>query len=296
MLVHIAAVQMAAGSDPQQNLAKLETRVRQAAADGANLVVTQELVAHRFFLNFGWDPDLLDLAEELEQSTTVAWAVALAAELGVVLPVNFLERAGQVFYNTTAVVDADGRVAGTYRKTHMPLGSPTCYEKYYTTPGDGPFEVFDTAAGRLGCAICWDQWFPEVARILCLRGADLLLYPTAIGSDCHDQWQTVMRGHAAANLVPVVAVNRVGTESDRRSADDAAVESDRDAHRTTYWGRSFIADGTGRVVAQAGEADDETIVAEVDLAAAKRARNEWAVFRDRRPDLYRPLLTKDGRL
>lgn len=282
MAVTISAIQMACGPDPAGNLDRAGELARQAAREGSDIVVLQELVAHQLFYNFGWREDFFELAETLESSRTVGYMQELARELHVVIPVNFFEQAGQAYFNTTAVVDADGTIAGTYRKSHMPLGPPTCYEKYYTSPGDTGFGVFDTAAGRIGCCICWDQWFPEAARVMSLRGAELLIYPTAIGSDCHDHWRTAMCGRAASNMVPVVAANRVGTESASGG------------HSTTYWGRSFITDHFGTVIAEAGTDDDEIITASVDPQGADRDRAAWGLFRDRRPDLYRPLLTMDG--
>jgi N-carbamoylputrescine amidase len=207
----------------------------------------------------------------------------------VVLPLSFFERAGQAHFNSLAMLDADGRVMGLYRKSHIPDG-PGYEEKYYFSPGDTGFRVWDTAVGRIGVGICWDQWFPECARAMALMGAELLLYPTAIGSeppapgyDSQPHWQTVMRGHAGANLVPVAASNRIGSE---RAEDGTEV---------TFYGSSFLADWTGAVVASAGRDSEEVVTASFDLDEIAGFRAAWGLFRDRRPELYGALGTLDGR-
>jgi N-carbamoylputrescine amidase len=210
----------------------------------------------------------------------------LASELGVVMPVSFFERAGNAAFNSVAVVDADGSVVGVYRKSHIPDG-PGYSEKYYFNPGDTGFRVWDTAVGRVGVGICWDQWFPECARVLALRGAEVILYPTAIGSEPLDSswdssrhWQRVMQGHAGANLVPVVAANRVGRETGRR-------------HDLEFYGTSFVAGPTGEIVAEADRASETIVAADFDLDAVARLRRGWGVFRDRRPELYEPIIVLD---
>jgi len=233
------------------------------------------------FMFGDWKAEHYALAEEID-GPTVSHMRELAKEVGVVMAANFFERVNNAHYNTNAVIDADGSLLGIYRKSHIPAGPPSCFEKMYTNPGDTGFRVFDTAYGRVGAAVCWDQWFPESARIMALLGADVLLYPTAIGSDCHDHWQRVMQGHAGANLTPLVASNRIGTESG-------------DLGTTTFWGRSFIAGPHGEVVAEAGDHAAGFITAAFDFDEIRRLRAEWGVFRDRRPDLYGPLLTLDGR-
>lgn len=212
----------------------------------------------------------------------------LAAELGVVLPVSFFERANTAYFNSLAVIDADGQVLGIYRKSHIPDG-PGYQEKYYFNPGDTGFRSWSTRVGRIGVGICWDQWFPEAARAMVLTGAEILLYPSAIGSepqdptlDSREHWQRVMQGHAAANMVPVVAANRIGTEVGRSCT-------------VTFYGSSFLTDARGAMLAVAGTEEEAVLVASYDLDRIARERAAWGLFRDRRPDLYLPLLTLDGR-
>jgi N-carbamoylputrescine amidase len=212
---------------------------------------------------------------------------ALARELAVVLPVSVFERANNAFYNSVVIVDADGSVLGSYRKAHIPEG-PGYHEKYYFSPGDTGFKVFDSRYAKLGVAICWDQWFPEAARCMAC-GADLLVYPTAIGSEPHDpsidssgHWQRTTQGHAAANIIPVVASNRIGIEQGEK-------------YTMTFYGSSFIASHTGEKVAEADRVSETVLTAAFDLEHTRRYRQSWGVFRDRRPELYYPLLTLDGR-
>jgi N-carbamoylputrescine amidase len=282
--VTVAATQFACSWDRAANLDAAEAAVREAAARGARVVLLQELFETPYFC-VEQDARHLSLATAREANPAIRRFSALARELGVVLPVSWFERAGQAFFNSVAIVDADGRTLGVYRKSHIPNG-PGYQEKQYFTPGDTGFRVWDTAFGRLGVAICWDQWFPEAARCMALAGAELLLYPTAIGSEPQDpgldsraHWRTVMQGHAAANLVPVVASNRIGRETARRA--DVSV---------TFYGSSFIADHTGAVVAEAGRDAPAVLTATVDLDAIAEARAAWGLFRDRRPDLYGALL------
>ncbi len=276
--VTVAAVQCAMVDDVAANVAEVERLVRHAAARGAQLVVTPELFERPYWCK-DQDPAYFALAAPLEGHPTVQRFAALAAELGVVLPVSVYERDGQATFNTLVMVDADGAVLGRYRKSHIPDG-PGYQEKYYFNPGDSGFLVWRTAVGAIGAAVCWDQWFPEVARCLVLDGAELLLYPTAIGSEPPDptadtsgHWQRVMCGHAGANLVPVVAANRHGTEVGHTC-------------EVTFYGSSFIADQTGAVVARAAKDRTEVLLATFDLDAIARQRAAWGVFRDRRPDLY----------
>jgi len=228
-----------------------------------------------------WKPEYFAFAHPLEGNPIVARMSALAAELNVVLPVNIFERANHAYYNTIVVIDAGGSTLGIYRKSHIPVGPPGCFEKVYTAPGDTGFRAWKTRFGTIGVGICWDQWFPESARIMALKGAELLFYPTGIGSDCHDHWQRVMQGHAGANLAPLVCSNRIGSESGEFGT-------------TNFWGRSFIAGPQGEIAAEAGGADEEVVTATFDLDAIRQMRANWGVFRDRRPDLYGPLLTLDG--
>ena len=277
----VAATQFACGEDPKANADRAEALVREAAGKGARLILLQELFEGRYFC-IDESPEHFALARPFEENALVARFAALAKELSVVLPISFFEKAGQAHFNSVAVADADGRVLGLYRKSHIPDG-PGYEEKYYFSPGDTGFRVWDTAAGRIGVGICWDQWFPEAARAMALEGAEVILYPTAIGSeppapghDSQPHWEIVMRGHAGANLTPVIASNRVGTER----------QGEREV---TFYGSSFIADGTGALLAKAGRAEEGVILASLDLDAAAKARAGWGLFRDRRTELYRRL-------
>ena len=282
----VAAVQMAMVDDVAVNVATAERLVREAASRGARLVQIPELFEGHYFCTDQL-AEHMTRARPLEGHPTIAHFARLAAELDVVLPVSFFERANNAAYNSVAIIDADGSVLGVYRKSHIPDG-PGYSEKYYFNPGDTGFRVWDTKVGRIGVAICWDQWFPESARVLALRGAEVILYPTAIGSEPHDptwdssrHWQRVMQGHAGANLVPVVAANRVGIETGRR-------------HTLTFYGTSFIAGPTGEVVVEADRTSETVITAEFDLDAVASLRHGWGVFRDRRPELYEPIVRLDG--
>lgn len=285
--VTFAATQFACTWDLPANADTAERLVRQAAGQGAQVVLVQELFATPYFC-ITERAEYLALAEPFEGHPLVARFAALARELGVVLPVSFFERAGQAHFNSVAMVDADGRVLGCYRKTHIPQG-PGYEEKYYFSPGDSGFRVWDTAFGRVGVGICWDQWFPEAARAMALLGAEAILYPTAIGSeppapgyDSQPHWEAVMRGHAGANILPVVASNRIGTEV---APEGTAV---------TFYGSSFIADATGQLVAKAGRDGEAVIGATFDMDAAGQLRRSWGLFRDRRPECYRAVGTLDG--
>ena len=285
--ITVAATQMACSWDSAANIATAEKLVREAAGRGANIVLIQELFETPYFC-VDQKLELFALAKPIDENPAVARFRALAAELGVVLPVSVFERANNAYYNSLAMVDADGSILGIYRKSHIPAG-PGYQEKFYFNPGDTGFKVWDTRFGRLGVGICWDQWFPECARTMALLGADFLFYPTAIGSepqdetlDSKDHWQTVMRGHAAANMVPLVASNRIGREQG-------------DAAGITFYGSSFIADHKGRMVAEANRSDEAVITARFDIARIRAERAGWGFFRDRRPELYAPLLTLDGR-
>jgi len=281
--VKLAVVQMSCTDVLDENLDKAEAFVREAAANGANVVLLQELFENLYFPQLERE-ELFALAHPVEGHPFLERFAALAGELGVVLPVSFFEHAGQAYFNSLAMVDADGRVLGTYRKSHIPDG-PGYEEKYYFNPGDDGFKTWRTRYGDIGVGICWDQWFPEAARIMALKGADLLLYPTAIGSEPAEagaletdrMWRRVMIGHAVANVTYLAAANRVGQEGD-----------------ATFYGRSFIADHCGDYLAEADDRSETIIYAELDLAKARSARAGWGFFRDRRPDLYGPLLTLDG--
>jgi N-carbamoylputrescine amidase len=284
--VTVAATQMACSWDTGANLDRAEALVRAAAGQGAQMVLLQELFETPYFCP-DQKQDLFALARPFEGNPTIARFADLAKELGVVLPISFFERANNAHYNSIAIADADGTVLGIYRKSHIPDG-PGYQEKYYFNPGDTGFRVWDTAFGRIGVGICWDQWFPECARAMTLMGAEVLFYPTAIGNEpqdptlvSKDHWQRTMQGHAAANMVPLVSSNRIGEEQ-------------AEAALMRFYGNSFVADETGAKVAE-GAGEEGVLTATFDLEAIRTARASWGFFRDRRPDLYGPLLTLDGR-
>lgn len=268
------------------NVAIAEGLVRQAAERGAQIVVIPELFEGLYFCK-DRSPDHFSRAREIASHPTVAHFQKLAAELRVVLPISVFERQNNAYFNTVVVVDATGDALGIYRKSHIPDG-PGYSEKYYFSPGDTGFQVWNTVYGRVGVGICWDQWFPEAARVMALHGAEVLLYPTAIGSepqnpawDSSAHWQRVMQGHAAANLLPVVAANRYGHEVGQ-SCD------------ITFYGSSFIADNTGEKVAEAGRDSDAVLVASFDRQEMQSLRASWGLFRDRRPNLYGSVTSLDG--
>jgi len=283
----VAVTQMACSDDFAVNLDKAEALVRKAAAKGAQIILLQELFEGPYFCkveNYEYfeNAHIASLEDPLLKRFS-----ELARELSVVLPISFFERANQATYNSLAMMDADGSMLGIYRKTHIPQG-PGYQEKYYFAPGDTGFKVWNTQYGNIGCGICWDQWYPETARSLALLGADLLLYPTAIGSeprmpgyDSSGHWRRVQQGHAAANIVPVCASNRIGTEKD----EDVEM---------TFYGRSFITDETGALVADADRETEGVWTAEFDFDAMRNFRSGWGFYRDRRPQHYGPLLTHDG--
>ena len=282
----VAAVQMSMVDDVEHNVETADRLVRDAAAQGASLVLLPELFEGPYFCK-DMAPEHFDRARPIEGHPTVEHFCALAAELDVVLPISVYERANNATYNSVVMVDADGSALGTYRKSHIPDG-PGYSEKYYFNVGDTGFRVWPTRHGVVGVAICWDQWFPESARCMALMGAEVLCYPTAIGSeppdpswDSRGHWQRVMQGHAGANLVPLVASNRVGHEV------GATTE-------ITFYGSSFVADATGAKVAEADRTREAVITASFDLDEQQRLRHSWGLFRDRRPELYAPLLTLDG--
>lgn len=279
-MVTVAATQMSCSRSYPENLEKADRLIRDAAAAGADVVLPQEVFTMHEFQFMEMGPEHFELAESLD-GPTVAHMRELAKELGIVVPTNIFEKANHAYFNTVVVVDADGSVRGHYRKSHIPLGLPGCYEKVYSNPGDTGFQAFDTAHGRIGVGVCWDQWFPESARIMALKGAELLFYPSAIGSDCHDHWETVMRGHAGANIMPLVCSNRVGTEAGTLG-------------EVTYFGQAFVAGPKGEIVDRADETSDTFVLGTFDLDEIREMRAHWGLFRDRRPDLYRPLLTLDG--
>lgn len=284
--VVVAATQMSCTSDIQENILKAEKLVREAASQGAQIILLQELFETPYFCQVE-DTKYFKMAREVENQEMIRHFQAVSRELDVVLPVSFYEKKNNARYNSVAVIDAGGELLGVYRKSHIPDG-PGYEEKFYFNPGDTGFKVWDTRYAKIGMGICWDQWFPEAARCMVLKGAELLLYPTAIGSepqedsvDSKEHWQVCMRGHAAANLVPVIASNRVGEEFACGS-------------KINFYGSSFVANQHGEIVKEADRSSETILVAEFDLEQIELERAGWGVFRDRRPSLYGPLLTSDG--
>lgn len=284
--VKVAATQMSCSSNIDENISKAETLVREAAAQGAQIILLQELFETPYFCQKE-KADYYVYATELEHNKAINHFKAVAKELQVVLPISFYEKKNYARYNSLAVIDADGTVLGKYRKSHIPDG-PGYEEKFYFNPGDTGFKVWNTRYAKIGVGICWDQWYPEAARVMSLMGAEILFYPTAIGSepqdgsiDSKDHWQTCMLGHAAANLIPVVASNRIGEEIDEDSS-------------INFYGSSFIAGPQGNKIVEAGRDEQAVLVSEFDLDALEVGRIEWGVFRDRRPDLYKLIGSYDG--
>jgi N-carbamoylputrescine amidase len=285
--VTVAATQMACSASGPENIARAEKLVREAAIKGAQIILIQELFEGPYFCQ---DEiyDLLSLAVPLDENPAVKHFSTVAKELNVVLPISVYEKAGQSNFNTVVIIDADGSIMGYYRKSHIPDG-PGYSEKFYFSPGDTGFKVWNTKHAKIGVGICWDQWFPECARSMALMGAELLFYPTAIGSEPLDpsidsmgHWQRTMQGHAGANLTPVIASNRIGTEDGKRGTS------------MTFYGSSFIADHYGAKVQEADRSTETVLIHTFDLDHIAPLRNGWGVFRDRRPELYTPLLTLDG--
>ena len=286
--VTLAATQMACTSDAKQNVAKAKALVRTAHSRGAQVILIQELFQSPYFCKDQLAKHFA-LASPLEGNALIAEFAALAKELNVVLPLSFFEESNNAHFNSLVMIDADGEVLGLYRKSHIPDG-PGYQEKYYFSPGDTGFKVWRTKFGMVGAGICWDQWFPECARAMALMGAEILCYPTAIGSepapappvDSSGHWRRVMQGHAGANYLPVIASNRIGREVG-------------ESCEVTFYGTSFIAGPTGEILAEAGRDDVAVITARVDLDEIAQARRSWGLFRDRRPELYSPLMTMDGK-
>ena len=280
--IKIAATQMPCTWNRQATLDKADHLVREAAQKGANIILLQELFETPYFCQLQ-KFQYMELATPLEENPAVEHFKKLAKELDVVLPISFFERAGNTQFNSIAIIDADGEILGVYRKTHIPDGLPYA-EKFYFTPGDTGFKVWNTKYGRIGVGICWDQWFPETARSLALQGAEILFFPTAIGSeptlekDSRIHWRNTMAGHAAANMMPVVASNRIGRETDEDS-------------EMTFYGSSFIADNHGEIVEHADDCTETVLVHEFDLDELARERREWGIFRDRRLEMYKTILT-----
>ena len=283
--VKVAAVQMRCTRDVNMNIANAEKLVREAAADGAQIILLPELFERQYFCQER-QYEYYEFAKPVEENDAVKHFAKVAEELKVVLPISFYEKDGKRLFNTVAILDADGTNLGIYRKTHIP-DDHYYQEKFYFTPGNTGFCVWDTRYGKIGVGICWDQWFPEAARCMALLGADLLLYPTAIGSepilevDSAGHWQRAMQGHSAANVVPVVAANRYGLERVTPCPENGGQTS-----ALQFYGSSFLTDETGAILQQAGRESDAVLCAQYDFAAIREARLSWGMFRDRRPECY----------
>ena len=284
MKVTVAATQMKITWNIENNIAKADKMIKDCAEKGANIILLQELFLTPYFCQKE-NYDYFNLATEYKNNKYLEHFSEVAKKYNVVLPISFFERAGNNYFNSLAMIDADGKILGLYRKSHIPTGE--CYEeKFYFTPGDTGFKVFKTRFGNVGAGICWDQWFPETARCLALKGAELLFFPTAIGTepvlpkDSKDHWQNTMCGHAAANIMPVIASNRIGTETEGDSS-------------MTFFGSSFIADESGNKVEEMDRTTEGFITHEFDLDEISKKRYSWGVWRDRRTELYTPILKMD---
>ena len=277
--ITVAALQSAFGTDMSDNIERMAGMIREAAGQGADVVLAPELFQNHYFCK-SQDEAYFATAYPALEHPCVTGLAPLAKELGVVLPISIYEREGPEYYNSLVMVDADGEILGVYRKSHIPDG-PGYMEKFYFRPGDTGFKVWETRAGRIGIGICWDQWFPEAARIMTMMGAEVLLYPTAIGSEPHDdsldtaaRWQRAMQGHAVSNVIPVIAANRTGDENGQR-----------------FYGSSFVADHTGELTDVLGRDETGIVSGTFDLDYLQRHRAAWGFFRDRRTDLYAPFFT-----
>lgn len=283
--VKYAGIQMQCTKSVEENIAKADKMVRKAASEGAKIILLPELFERQYFCQER-NYDYYLYARSLEEDESVNHFKKVAAELEVVLPISFYEKDVNVFYNTTAVIDADGSVLGIYRKTHIP-DDHYYQEKFYFTPGDTGFKVWDTRYGKIGIGICWDQWFPETARGMAVQGAEILFYPTAIGSepilevDSMPHWRRCMQGHAACNVIPVVAANRIGEEYVEPSDENGGQKSS-----LVFYGSSFVTDSTGEIVMQASRDKEEIVYGESDLDENRDLRVSWGLFRDRRPQMY----------
>ena len=281
--VTVAATQMACSWDRQATLDKAESLVRKAAGQGANIILLQELFETPYFPQ-QQDFKYYDLAKKLEDDPAIQRFTKVAKELQVVLPISFYEKTDTTQFNSIAIIDADGQILGVYRKTHIPDGLPYA-EKFYFTPGDTGFKVWQTKYGRIGVGICWDQWFPEAARAMALLGAELLFYPTAIGNeptlkiDSSIHWRNTIAGHAAANMVPVVISNRIGKEAEGGT-------------EMSFYGQSFIADYNGVIVERLDDHTEGVVLHTFDLDQLDKERRDWGIYRDRRPDMYKVLTTR----
>ncbi|HEM3942083.1 TPA: N-carbamoylputrescine amidase [Streptococcus suis] len=287
--VTVAAVQMQCSQDLWENLATAERLVRQAANQGAQIILLPELFERPYFCQER-QYDYYNYAKSVEENDAVQHFIPIAKELQVVLPISFYEKDGNSLFNSIAVIDADGSVLGVYRKTHIP-DDHYYQEKFYFTPGNTGFKVWETRYAKIGIGICWDQWFPETARCLALNGAELLFYPTAIGSepildtDSQGHWQRTMQGHAAANITPVIAANRIGLEKVQPSAENGGQSSS-----LCFYGSSFLTDETGDILTKVGREEEAVLLATYDLDMGARERLDWGLFRDRRPHMYQQIV------
>ena len=294
--VKVASIQYECGkafnSDEEQvkyNIEKADALVREAASNGANIILLSELFERKYFCQER-RYDYYELALPILENPAVLHFSNVCKELGIVMPISVFEKDENVFYNSVAMIDADGEIVGVYRKTHIP-DDHYYQEKFYFTPGNTGFKVFKTKFGNVGVGICWDQWFPETARCLTLLGADIILYPTAIGSepildvDSSGHWMRTMQGHSAANIIPVVAANRIGTEVVTPSEDNGGQSSS-----LTFYGNSFMTDEVGEVVERASRDKEEILYHEYDFEENKKMRSSWGLFRDRRPECYKPIV------
>jgi N-carbamoylputrescine amidase len=285
MKIKVAIAQFSMPDNYEKCIEKADEYIKTASKNGADLLLLPELFEGLYFCQIE-NYDFFSKAEEVKDSKTLKHFQEMAKEYKIVLPISFFEKSGNCYFNSLVVIDKDGSIVDLYRKSHIPTGE--CYEeKFYFTPGDTGFKVFKTKAGTIGVGICWDQWFPETARILALKGAEILLFPTAIGSepvlpkDSKSHWQNVMKGHAAANIMPVLAANRVGVESLGKSS-------------MKFYGSSFIADQHGDFVTEMNREEEGIRFAEFDLSEIAKERFGWGVYRDRRTDLYEDLLKHDA--
>ncbi|MCD8022263.1 MAG: N-carbamoylputrescine amidase [Lachnospiraceae bacterium] len=286
--VTIAAIQMQCSTSVSENIEKADGMVRQAAARGANVVLLPELFERQYFCQER-RYEYYHFAKPVSENEAVQHFQKIAKELGIALPISFYEKDGLSLYNSIAMIDADGTILGVYRKTHIP-DDHYYQEKFYFTPGNTGFRVWNTRFGRVGVGICWDQWFPESARCMALQGAEILLYPTAIGSepilecDSMPHWRRCMQGHAASNLIPIAAANRIGLESV-----EPVKENGRQRSSLGFYGSSFITDETGDLIATASRDREEILTATVDLDEIEDNRMSWGLFRDRRPEVYQTI-------
>ena len=287
MKIKVAATQMSCTWEIESNIDKATNLIKKAANKGANIILLQELFQTPYFC-IQYDEDIFKFAQNYENNKILNQMAELAKKLKVVLPISFFEKDNNAYFNSIAVINSDGNILGKYRKSHIPDGAGYL-EKYYFNPGNTGFKVWDTNFGKIGIGICWDQWFPEAARIMALKGAEVLFYPTAIGDeimseyDSSGAWQRVMQGHAAANIMPVVASNRIGSESVKGQVNG-------------FYGKSFICDRSGKIVSEASKDKEEIILADIDTEDDHLFRRNWGLFRDRRIDLYKEILTLEGKI